>query len=109
MNQWKLAGVVFNGGTEQVKALVGKRVRTNSNLLSARIYDPINNQQRTTDMSKGSVGFVANPLGADLLLAFPLQGGAAAGSLDALVRNGSFRVIVVNTPTFRTRFDVEVA
>ena len=61
MLNWKPAFSVFQGGTQQVKALIGKRVRVKQNLYSAAIYDSIHKKHNTTDLKKGAIGVIANP------------------------------------------------
>jgi len=108
MKTWKAASIVFQGGTQQINALRGKRVRTKAVLSSARVYDPVYNRQETTDLQRGAVGFVSNPLADDLLIAFPKQEHTQPSSLEALMRNCMFYVVVVSGPTFKTQFDVEL-
>src|SRR5690242_8629747 len=106
MNTWRAASVIFQGGKQQINSLKGKRVRTKSQLLSARVYDPIFNRQDTTNVQAGAVGFVSNALGEDLLVAFPKQQGLQPASLEALTR-GMFFVVIINAPTFRAQFEIE--
>ncbi len=108
MKTWKAASAVFQGGTQQINALRGKRVRTKAVLSSARVYDPIYNRQETTDLQRGTVGFVSNPLADELLIAFPRQEHTRPNSLEALMRNCMFFVVVINGPTFKAQFDVEL-
>ena len=107
MSSWKPAFSVFQGGTQQIKELKGKRVRAKVALSSIRIYDPIHHQQTTADLEEGSVGFVTAPQGADLLVAFPEEPNSSPQVLEALVRSGRFFVVQINGPTFKQRFDVE--
>jgi hypothetical protein len=108
MPTWKPVAAVFHGGTQQLTALKGKRVRTKSALLSARVYDPVHHSQTTTSIALGSIGFVANPLEDNILIAFAKQPSAQYASLEALSRGNAFIVIVVNAPTFKAQFDIEV-
>jgi len=107
MGTWKPASGVFLGGTQQIKSLVGARVRTRTHLLSFPLFDPIQNAPATTDIPVGTVGFVANPQGDSLLIAFPSQPGHVPRSLTELQRGGRFKVVIVNEPTFKQQFDVE--
>ena len=110
MSTWKPAAAVFTGGTLQIQNLVGARVRTQRLLRSFPLFDPVNNAQRTTDLPMGAIGFVANPHGANLLIAFPSHPGAAPpASLAELQRTGRFEVVVVNEPTFKHQFEIERA
>jgi hypothetical protein len=108
MKTWKAASAFFQGGTQQINSLKGKRVRSTSVLSSARVYDPIYNRQDTATIERGTIGFVSNPLGSELLIAYPKQEYAQNASLDALMRNCMFFVIVVNGPTFKDKFEVEL-
>jgi hypothetical protein len=108
MKTWKAASTVFQGGTQQINTLKGKRVRSNSVLLSARVYDPIYNREETATIPRGAIGFVSNPLGNELLIAYPKQEHTQTGSLEALMRNCMFFVVVINGPTFKAQFDVEI-
>lgn len=111
MSTWKPASTVFLGGTEQIKTLIGARVRTRTHLGSCALFDPIRNTQGTTDLPIGSVGFVTNSRGPNLLIAFPVHPGAMPSSLASLQRGGitSFKVVIVNEPTFKLQFEVERA
>jgi hypothetical protein len=108
MKAWKAASTVFQGGTQQINALRGKRVRAKSVLNSARVYDPIYNRQDTTTIQRGAVGFISNPLADELLIAFPKQEPAQSNSLEALMRNCMFFVVVINGPTFKAQFEIEL-
>jgi len=108
MKGWKAASMVFQGGKQQINDLRGKRVRTKVILTSARVYDPIWNRLDTATIQRGSVGFVSNPLADDLLIAFPKQEHTQSNSLEALMRNCMFFVVVINAPTFKTQFEVEL-
>jgi len=107
MPTWKPASTVFQGGTQQIEAMKGKRVRTTRPLLSARLHDPVNSRDQTTDLARGAVGLVANPLKDDLLIAYPKLASTVVSTLDALMRSGAFLVVVVNGPTFKAAFEVE--
>ena len=109
MPTWKPASAVFAGGTEQIKALVGARVRNRVHLGSVPLFDPIHNTHATIGLSPGTVGFIANPVGANLLIAISPLPGPAPTSLAQLQRTGHFRVVVVNEPTFKHQFEVERA
>ena len=107
MSSWKPASAVFLGGTQQIKALVGVRVRTRTSLQSFPLFDPFRKTPGTTNLAAGAVGFVANPQDANLLIAFPSSAGVVPASLKDLQRTGFFKVVVVNEPTFKHQFDVE--
>lgn len=106
---WKSASAVFTGGTEQIKKLKGRRIRAKVNL-DLILYDPINGKQATTKLSAGDIGLVSNhhPTTFDFLLAFPSAANTTITTLDALMRTGKFKVVVVNEPTFKVQFEVEV-
>ena len=107
MATWKPASIVFHGGTQQINALKGKRVRTKANLLSARVFDPIHHQQTTTNVPFGAIGFVSNSQNDSLLIVFPKQPNLNVASLESLSRSGAFFVVVINAPTFKLQFDVD--
>lgn len=108
MPSWQPASAVFLGGTQQIKAMIGARVRNRVHLGSVPLFDPIHHTQATTELLPGTQGFVANPSGANLLVAFsPLPGRPRFDSLAQLQRTGSFKVAVINEPTFKQQFEVE--
>ena len=111
MKNWKPASAVFFGGTSQIVAIKGRRVRPKTALFSAALFDPIHNRHNTVDLKAGSIGFVANPhpQAPALLLAFPQLPMAAATTLEALMRGPAVNVVVINEPTFRMQFEVEVS
>jgi hypothetical protein len=82
MKTWRAASAFFQGGTQQINSLKGKRVRSTSVLTSARVYDPIHNRPDTATIERGAIGFVSNPLGNELLIAYPKQEHAQIVSLD---------------------------
>lgn len=105
---WKKASAVFMGGTEQVKKLKGKRIRARVNL-ELIVYDPINGKHATAALAPGEIGLVSNhhPTTFDFLLAFPRSTGMPVTNLDALIRTGNFKVVMVNEPTFKAQFEIE--
>jgi hypothetical protein len=109
MPVWRSAASVYQGGTEQIRRLRGKRVRALVPL-QLRGFDPVNDRQWHEPIGRGMVGIITNPHPnlADLLIAFDKRPGATITSLDQLLRSGSFTVIVVNDPTFKLKFEVEV-
>jgi hypothetical protein len=79
--------------------------------LSAPVFDPIFNKFSTFDISNGHVGFIAGPLQEKVLVALPTTANAAYGSLDELTRgkNGTtWTVVVINLPTFKAKFEIEM-
>ena len=107
MIRWKRASAVFQGGTEQVLALRGARVRTRAALLGMPINVVEGTPPQATDVPAGSVGLVANARGADILIALPKALGMPVTTLDAFMRSGAFTVVRINWPTFRAQFEVE--
>jgi hypothetical protein len=107
MLKWRPASVVFLGGTQEGLALKGRKVRNRVALLSSALYDPINHSNQTRDVQANSVGFLANAIGEQLLIAYPKQSGVQPTTLDALTRSNVFFVITVNWPTFRLQFEIE--
>jgi hypothetical protein len=107
MQTWKPAGSVFQGGTQEVLALKGKRVRARRILLGMRVHTGISGSEQSKDVAAGECGFIANPQGSDILIAFPRDPSQRFANIDALTRHFAFDVIVVNWPTFKIQFDVE--
>lgn len=107
MATWKLASAVFAGGTQEIRKLVGTRVRTRTNLHALPLFDPIHHRMQDTDLAIHRQGFVANPHDDCLLIAFPAEASSTEPSLDALKRSGRFKVVIVNEPTFKQQFEVE--
>jgi hypothetical protein len=103
---WKSAALVFHGGTQQVIALKGKRVRTRA-LVRANLYDPIHKTQKSIDIVPGSVGLIANPIADQILIAFAKHSSPPITNIDALKRTNDFNVAVVNWPTFRMQFEID--
>lgn len=110
MSLWKPTAAVFFGGTEQMKALTGRKVRTRVPLQNIAVYDPIHGKQETFSLRQGAVGLIANPhpVRFDFLIAFPVNGGQQVTSLDQLSRSGAFKVLVINEPTFKMQFEIEM-
>ena len=110
MSKWKPAASVFFGGTNQIQAIKGKKVRTRVPLLNIRVYDPNNSRIETFSLNKGAIGLVANPHPnhPELLIAFPLNSVLEPTTLDNLMKSGQFKVIIVNEPTFKMQFEIEM-
>lgn len=108
MSIWKIASSVFMGGTEQIRQLKGRRVRTRT-ALRLPMYDPIHNRDESISLAAGTVGLVTNPHPTlfQFLIAFPTKAGNELTTLDRLARNGDVKVVIVNEPTFKQQFDVE--
>jgi hypothetical protein len=106
---WKPASVVFLGGTEQIRGLLGRRVRSRVTLQDVNVYDPSVARPQTFDVRAGAIGFVAHPHPArfDFLLAFPLDQSRLPSGLGALNRPGAFKVVEINEPTFKFQFEIE--
>jgi hypothetical protein len=75
---------------------------------SFQLYDPIHHSDKKIDVPQNSVGLLANALGADILIAYPIKPGSAVPTLDALMKLGDFYVIRVNWETFRRQFAIEI-
>lgn len=105
---WKRASSVFLGGTEQMKQLKGRKVKTRM-ALRMPVYDPIQNKVESLDLAAGTVGLVANPHPTlfQFLIAVPTKPGANLTTLDSLMRNADVKVVIVNEPTFKQQFDIE--
>ncbi len=111
MSTWKPASTIFHGGTDQMKALKGRRVRTRTPIHGILVYDPINGRHESFDLHLGAIGLVANPHPTrhEFLVAFSLSAGQPVTTLDQLAKSGAMKVVVVNEPTFRMQFDIELA
>jgi len=113
---WKAASTMFVGGTDGVNKLKGRKVRTRAQLSSVHLYDPSARKQQTILLKNGSIGWVANPLpfdagimkGLGILIAFSTGQPNPTETLETLTRSGKFQVVVVNEPTFKMQFEIEV-
>ena len=105
--KWKPAGAVFQGGTKELLALKGRQVRSRNKRLQVCVYVPQETEARALDVELGSMGLLANPLGANVLIAIPRVQGGKLTTLDAITRSGAFDVISINWPTFQMQFDIE--
>lgn len=106
---WKPASTIFHGGTDQIKALQGRKVRARAPIHGILVYDPVHGKQESFDLHLGAVGLVANPHPTrnEILVAFPVNRGQAPTTLDQLARSGSMKVLVINEPTFKWQFDIQ--
>jgi len=108
---WKNAATIFSGGTNEARALKGRRVRITETMRSATVHltDPtrqvgplVNIPART----EGFVGYVPE-YGLHLItIAFP-KSATRATSLEDLMRQ-SADVIQVDWQTFRSNFEIDV-
>ena len=105
---WKKASAVFLGGTEQIKQLKGRKVRTIV-ALEMPVYDPIHEKPQVLALAAGVVGLVANPHPTrfDFLIAFPSKTSTNLTTIEALMKAGDFKVVIVNEPTFKQQFEIE--
>ncbi|MFO1311556.1 MAG: hypothetical protein U1F41_05755 [Burkholderiales bacterium] len=105
---WKAAATCFDGSTQSIRALKGRRVRTRTALLGLARHDPATANPRPFDVAAGTEGFVGFPHAdmRSLLVVFPNNPASMASGFDALARSGEFRVAVVNGPTFKLQFEV---
>ena len=110
MATWKPAATCFDGSTDGIRALKGRRVRTRHALLGLPRHDPAAASSKSFDVAAGTEGFVGYPHAdmRSLLIVFPNNPAAMANGFDALARSGEFRVAVVNGPTFKLQFEVAV-
>lgn len=108
MSVWKRTLAVFQGGTEQIKKLKGRRIRART-ALELKLYDPVTGKQATGAIAVGEIGLVSHhhPTNFGFLLAFPAANHGPVTTLDAIMRSGKFRVFEVNEPTFKVQFDIE--
>jgi hypothetical protein len=108
---WKPASAVYQGGTQQIKSLYGKRVRLR---LGVSLFDqPVRDvgqigESRIT-IPPSTLGFVAhpNPDRDGLLIAFSKPFNKPVMTIDALMKSNQFLVIPVNSITFKMQFEVE--
>lgn len=104
---WTPVSDVFEGGTEAVRALIGKRVRSTSST-SYFGYDGVAQVLTTPDaVRKGEEGFIANPWHTSVLIAMPAGSFPRLASLDQLMRSGKFRVLAVDWNEFARRFEID--
>ncbi len=105
---WKDASKVFLGGTEQIKALYGKRIRAKTSLQGANVFDPAATKPQTINIAKDWIGFVArpHPTRFNFLLAFPTDQSKVPSTIEGL-KAGTFKVVEINEPTFKLQFQVE--
>ena len=107
---WKLAGTLFRGGTLEVRALLGKRVRARRLLSGCRLFDPSGREHETTDIvmaAEGLIGYVPTGQLDQILLVFPIERGVRLLSLDQAARQ-RIQSVLINWPTFRDAFDIDV-
>jgi hypothetical protein len=109
MASWRPSHAVFHGGTDQIRSLFGRRVRTTGPIAGLPMYDPASRHPGEFDLPMGATGLVAHPHPGtwNLLIAFPINAAQVPVSLGVL-RFGTFKTVVVNEPTFRQRFEIEV-
>ena len=108
MATWKAAAACFDGSTDSIRALKGRRVRARHALLDIPRHDPAVANPKAFDVAAGTEGFVGYPHAdmRSLLIVFPNNPAAMANGFDALTRSAAFRVGVVNGPTFKLQFEV---
>lgn len=104
---WKPVSSVFRGGTAAARELKGKRIKATMRL-EGNEFSP-NGQGETVVIKLNEEGFVGHvPPGMPdmLVLAFP-KSSPLPSSLEQLTR-GSFKTLLVNAPTFKSRFSIDV-
>lgn len=104
---WKPASSVFHGGTVGVQNLFGKRVRVRRQLSANQFLGAERPLGQPISMNVGRLGFVGRPVDDKIVLAFSKHPEPLPASLDLLMR-GRFDSVLVNWPTFRSQFEVEV-
>lgn len=98
---------MYRGGTNELKQLLGKRVKSRANQDQA-LYNPEGVSQQLKSIAIGQEGFVAHPVGVYALVAFPNLGQPPA-SIEKLVMGGQFFVVAVVWEDFQKYFDIEVS
>lgn len=109
MSDWKPASSVFYGGTTQIQAIKGRRVRARVPLLEFNVFDENHPGVEKYSLHPGAIGLIASPHPdyPALLIAFSTDSALVLTTLDALARSGRFKVVEVNEPTFKLQFDIE--
>jgi hypothetical protein len=107
---WKNVSLVFGGGTQEARALKGKRIRVIGPLYGVPTIDldgrpgaPINIAAGT----EGFVGFVPESAFDTIRLCFS-KNRIPVPNLDMMMRGGQFSVIQINWPTFRGKFQIDL-
>jgi len=107
---WKPASLVFEGGTEEVRALIGHRVRARRDV---QLFSFLGSEARNplgppVKMARGEMAFVANPYETMVVLALPGAKASLPDTLKALTSKGNFRVLCADWSELRTSFDIEL-
>jgi hypothetical protein len=108
---WKNTSTMFSGGTNEARALKGRRVRTIRAMKSATVHltDPTRQVGPLVNIparAEGFVGYVPE-YGLHLItIAFP-KSGTGGTSLEDLMRR-SADVFHVDWQTFRSNFEIDI-
>ena len=102
---WLPAKSTFHGGTDAVKALVGRKVRNHSTRDYWTYKAPGGLGQKVRVLA-GREGFVSHAWETYELVALA-DVGPLPQSLDRLARTGHFTVLAVDWDEFRQHFDID--
>jgi hypothetical protein len=104
---WVPADRVFRGGTEEVKALYGRRVRSRMPVAPNRFHGVDMRAGDPVALPALTVAFVGRPVRDMVVLAVPTPPVVPGLTLAMLERRGVFTAVLVNWPTLRTAFEIE--
>ena len=104
---WKPAHLIFFGGTEAARSLTGKRVRVLQETSAKRFSGIDAPFGPSFDLKPKQMGYVGYPNRDDIVLAFTKDDAPLPGSF-AVLQHWKFVSVVVNWPTFRNNFEVEM-
>lgn len=102
---WRQAHTVFEGGTDAVHSLFGRRVRV-LHQMTLNQYVPQGLSDRPAfEVAIGQQGFVGRPVNLDIVVVFPIVQTPFPAGIKALMSK-DFASVLVNWPTFRAQFEV---
>ncbi len=101
---WKPADYVFET-RPRAAVIKGRQARNRRPLLLAPVHQPAEGEPAAVTVVAGKVGFVADLLEGDVLLALPKNPNAAPADLTALQRI-PHQVLRISWSTFETQFEV---
>lgn len=106
---WTPVVKVWQGGTEEAKALFGKRVRTTEALTFSEFIAQDRDLGIQVSVKKGAIGFVGQPFGLFVIIAFPKDEKMVTTSLAALARSPkNFVSHRATWDTFQHHYEIEV-
>jgi hypothetical protein len=112
MGNWFSVSQVFQGGTQQVVELAGKKVKANTSIPSVRLFDVVHpNKIESKPIPVGLIGWLTGPNRnanqPEVLIAFPNDPKIPPQSLRELERKSDFYVISIDEVNFKDRFYIE--